>query len=437
MSALSPRSLRGRAPAGPVLKYYLYMATQAAWFVTPIWTLFLRSHGLSWTQVSALNATWWLATVLGEVPTGYVADRIGHRRALLVGTVIHVSSFSVFGLLDSFPAFLAIYLVWGVGVTFRSGTDSAWLYDTLEACAECGDFTRVKGRGTAVSLGAATVASAAGGYLANVSIYLPFALSAAVIGAGVLVVLTLPATETCTGEDCDPLGPREAVGVVRTTLSKPSLRPVVLGVLVLFAVGWSVGMFTQPVAVDVGRDLGLSERQTKPMLGWLYASFTAVSAVVTYNADRIEGWLGVERWLWVAPLALGASYVLGWVAPLAFAVPAFVTLRAVTETTEVLKDRAINDRTDSLGRATVLSAASMLFGLGRVPPRLAAGVLGDLVGPLGTMAVAGATLAAGTVAVQALLTDAGVVARSRTHARAAWARVPGTGSGERDPDPAD
>ena len=58
------------------------------------------------------------------------------------------------------------------------------------------------------------------------------------------------------------------------------------------------------------------------------------------------------------------------------------------------------------------------------------------------MAVAGVALAAGTVVVQAFLTDAsatdaGVVARSRTHARAAWARVPGTGSGECDPDPAD
>ncbi|MFC7046875.1 MFS transporter [Halobacteriaceae archaeon GCM10025711] len=133
---------------GPVAKYYVYAATQAAWFVTPVWFIFLLSKDLSYTQMSVLNAVWWAAIVLAEVPTGYLGDRVGRRNGMLLGSVTHLVAVAVFGLLNTFWSILALYAVWGVGVTFRSGSDSAWLYDTLEERMAEDQFTRVKGRGS-------------------------------------------------------------------------------------------------------------------------------------------------------------------------------------------------------------------------------------------------------------------------------------------------
>jgi MFS family permease len=135
-----------------VAKYYLYVATQAAWFTTPIWNVFLLSQDLNFTQLGVLNSAWWAATVLGEVPTGYVADRIGRRNSLVVGATTHVVCVLVFGLLSTFWAILGVYTVWGIGSTFRSGSDSAWLYDTLSDSADEAQFTHIKGRGTALAL---------------------------------------------------------------------------------------------------------------------------------------------------------------------------------------------------------------------------------------------------------------------------------------------
>lgn len=408
--------LSSRLPEGPILKYYCYVATDAAWFVMPIWTLFILDQGLSFTQASVLNAVWWGAKVFGEVPTGFVGDRIGRRNSLLVGSAVSTVAILVFGLLSSFPAFVAVYLVWGIGTTFRSGAESAWLYDTLSERTDEAEFTRIRGRGNALRQVSLAVSALLGGYMAGIDIYLPFLATAALAAVGGTVAWTIPKNRAYRGEcagadataDCpdpDDFGPRDALPVIRDTLARPPLRAFVLAVGLFYALAWSTAMFTQPIVEDLALGAGLSEATLVPLLGWLYAAFSAVSAVVSYHAERIEGWVGPERWALVAPAALGVVFLATLLVPL-LAIPAFFLMRALLNATDVLKDRYLNDHADSVGRATVLSAAAMLFGLARVPFRVLSGVVGDATSPIGAVAAVGAALVAGIAAVS-LLTGLG------------------------------
>ncbi|MFT4890504.1 MAG: hypothetical protein ACI9YT_001420 [Halobacteriales archaeon] len=397
-------SLDVKLPDGPILKYYAYVATGAAWFIVPIWTLFLLEQGLSYTQLAILNGVWWTATVLGEVPTGYVGDRIGRRNSLLLGSLTSVVAVLAFGQMSSFWGILAVYVVWGVGTTFRSGADSAWLYDTLAEDTDEEAFTRIKGRGSSIRLAVMAGSAAVGGYLAAVDMYAPFVATAAVVAVGATVTLTMPKNrayrEECRGgaketpadcPDADAFGPRDAIPVIRDTLAAPPLRSFVVAVGAFYAIAWSAGMYTQPIAEDVAFRLGMDEAGMTAMLGWLYAGFSAVSAVVTFYADRLEAAIGAQVWVRVAPALLGLAFLLASLVPV-LAVPAFFLMRALLNATDVLKDRYVNDRTESLGRATVLSAASMLFGLARVPFRLLSGVVGDLTAPLTAVGIIGALL---------------------------------------------
>ncbi|MFB6183402.1 MAG: MFS transporter [Haloarculaceae archaeon] len=390
--------VREDASVGPIVKYYAYVATQAAWFVVPIWTLFLRHNGLTFAQVSALSAVWSGATVLGEVPTGYVADRIGRRDALLVGVVVQVVAIATFGLLSSFEAFVAAYVVWAVAETFRSGTDSAWLYDTLRERMAEDEFTRVKGRSTSVRLLVSGVSYPIGGFLAGVDYYVPFALSAVVMAVGIAVVLSIPETEQYRSGEVDAFTPGEAVPVLRETLTKPALRTVLVALAAVLAVGWSVQLYTQPVVRDVIVAAGFGQGAVEPLLGWLYAGFTGVGAVVTYYADRVETRIGLGPWLRITPLALGVAYLATAAVPL-LAIPTFLLMRGLLKTTRVLSDAYVNDHAESIGRATVLSAVSMLFSVARIPMLLLAGRLGDLHTPLWAIGAVGALLVVVTAGV--------------------------------------
>ncbi len=50
--------------------------------------LFVQSKGLSYTQIMLLDGIWSTGIVVGEVPTGYLGDRMGRRNSLLVGSVV-------------------------------------------------------------------------------------------------------------------------------------------------------------------------------------------------------------------------------------------------------------------------------------------------------------------------------------------------------------
>jgi len=75
-------------PRGIVIRYYLYMAASSLGFFVPVWVVFLEANGLSFTQITTLDALFFAAIVVAEVPTGYLGDRIGRRNALVVSSLV-------------------------------------------------------------------------------------------------------------------------------------------------------------------------------------------------------------------------------------------------------------------------------------------------------------------------------------------------------------
>lgn len=372
-----------------MLAYYVYVATSAAWFMVPIWTLFLLDSGLSYTQIALLNTAWWVSVLVGEIPTGYVGDRIGRRNSLVLGAILQAGGVAIFGLLDSFWPFLAIYVTWGVGNAFRSGSDSAWLYDVLKERGSTEAYTRLKGRGSAVMLTSGGLSALVGGYLASIDLYYPFAFSAVFVALGIPVLFTLPETEA-SGDD-ETLSFTGAMSIARETLDQPRIRPFVGYVVLVFAVGWSIDLFTQPLAIDAGLD--------RTQIGWLYAGFTVVSATMANFADRIEAALGSERWMRLVPVVLGVLYVVTAFVPI-LAIPTFFAMRGLVEASGVLQTRFLNDNAGSLGRATVLSTVSMISSVVRIPVRFAVGPVGDHFSPLVAIAAVGGLLLAGSLAIR-------------------------------------
>src|SRR6056297_630824 len=118
-------------PSASVLKYYLYKATKAVEFYRPIMYLFFLAQGLNFTQIAILEAIYNLTTVFGEIPTGYVGDRVGRRNSLLIGTALISLTLVGIGLAGSFLSLAVLYVLWSAGYNFRSGSTDAWLYDTL------------------------------------------------------------------------------------------------------------------------------------------------------------------------------------------------------------------------------------------------------------------------------------------------------------------
>lgn len=98
--------------------------------INPVFVPLLQGHGLSMSQVLQTQALFALTIALCEVPSGYIADVWGRRRAILLGAILFAIGFLCLFEADSYAGFLVYEVVLGVGYSLISGADLALLYDT-------------------------------------------------------------------------------------------------------------------------------------------------------------------------------------------------------------------------------------------------------------------------------------------------------------------
>ncbi len=156
----------------------LLLQTLAASLIWGVNTLFLLDAGLSITEAFVANAAFTAGMVLFEVPTGVVADAAGRRTSFILGAAT---------LLVTTMGYLALWYmeagIWwwilvsaliGLGFTFFSGATEAWLVDALDATGYEGGIEKVFGKGQAITGVATLIGTIAGGFLAQISLGVPY-----------------------------------------------------------------------------------------------------------------------------------------------------------------------------------------------------------------------------------------------------------------------
>ena len=169
--------------------YYLYSTFAELLILGPILVLFLLAKGLSFTEIMVLQSISAIAVVVFEVPTGAVADKIGRKESILLGTLLWAISLIVYVVGNNFPMFILAEVIFSLGATFKSGADNALLYDSLKAMGREKEFQYIEGKARSYALYAQAVGSIIAGFVYEVDKNLPFIISA--IFMLVTVVITL------------------------------------------------------------------------------------------------------------------------------------------------------------------------------------------------------------------------------------------------------
>ena len=382
-------------PDRTILKYYGYLATKAS-FETPVWVLFLLSRDISYTGVSVLQATLALVVLIAEVPSGVIADRFGRRNSILICVFLRSIAWIGVAFAWSFTTFFVLFAAYAVGNAFRSGTEDAWLYDVLAERTDEDEFAHVRGRGRSIKLIITAITNVVGGWLATIDLTYPWLATGAAMAVGLVFVWSFPEPDIDGEEDGnDQFTILDARDVIREHVLRPPVGTFVVYSAVFYAALGGAKQFIQPIVSGTGITfLGL---------GGLYAAFTALTAVASYYTSTVKERVGIRRWFTVVPVAFGLAFALAFTSPYA-AVASFVILLPVRSLSSTLGSQYINDHVSSLGRATVLSATSMVYSLAAAPVTLAAGVAADLVSPVVAVSILGVGLVA-TAAAMLLATE--------------------------------
>lgn len=357
-----------------------------------------RQAGLSATEIMLVQAIFSAASVAFEVPSGYLADVAGRRRALLGGMTFQALAMAAYGLARGFWTFAAAEVALAFAYSLLSGTASAILFDSLRAVGDEARYHRMEGRSEALTRLGTAVASVLGGFLAAASLHVPFAVNAATAIAGFLIVrgVVEPPRERLTGHQ--PL--RELLRVSADALRDRRLQPTML---------LSAALFTAGITSIWGYFMRLaSEGISVAAYGLYFALYQAASAAGAATSHRVSGFLGRRgsvAALAIVPLTLAACALDGsWrpilLTPLASAAWGFSTPFLL---------ELLNRNIDSQRRATVLSVSAMIGRILLVVVGPAFGWLSDRVSDRAAFgALAGVTvlLAAGAAALHRRNRDA-------------------------------
>ncbi len=108
--------------------------------------LFYLKRGLNPSEILYLGIAWSVATLVFEIPTGYLADSIGRKKTIILGVILNIIANLLMFVAYGFWPFAAITAILSLSFSCFSGTDDAIIYDSLREVGDEKSLLRISGK---------------------------------------------------------------------------------------------------------------------------------------------------------------------------------------------------------------------------------------------------------------------------------------------------
>ncbi len=333
--------------------YPLYRVLSNLMIIGPILVPFMLWKGLSYSQIMLLQSISAVGVFLFEVPTGAVADKISRKFSLVLSEVICIVALSFYIIFDSFIMFAIAELLFGLGMTFASGADSAILYESLTKLDKRKEYQRYEGNSSSYVFIAQALGSILSGYLYMIGETIPFLIS--------LVFLALAGVSSIFFIDTEIEKSKHnyIIHILKSTGYAVKHPRILWAILFAFVIGfffrssyWLYQPYFSAVNIDV------------LYFGWIYFGFNLVAA---FSSKYLVAKYYDER---PRRILLGLCWVLviSFVIPGLLKSPFMIAILALQQIVRGLKDPTlrfyINHNVEDKYRATVISLVSLAGSIG-------------------------------------------------------------------------
>lgn len=295
-----------------VRNIYLLGFLNSFMVVNPVFVPLLQGHGLSMNQVLQTQALFALTVALFEVPSGYIADLWGRRRAMIAGGLFSALGFVCLLQADSFVDFLVYEVVLGIGVSLVSGADLALLYDTEVYLQERGQGGVGAGKSLSRLIAVEAAASGIAGVVA--SLLLLWSLQTVVLAQAIIglmpLLLSLALVEV----------PRPAIESDHRGNARNIMELLLFGKPVVLWTAFAITAFGLLALYVFWIYQKYWETQGIPIewYGYIWAALAITVSVSARYAGALEEWLGTRAVLFIVgalPLfgLLGMALGAGWI----------------------------------------------------------------------------------------------------------------------------
>lgn len=333
--------------------YPFYYFFNNMMIIGPVLVPFMLFKGLSYTEIMTLQSISAIALLVFEVPTGAISDKISRKYSLFWGALIPAVGLIFYIVFDNFWWFVAGEILFGIGMSLASGTDTSILYESLKCMKRKKDYQRVEAEASFYSFVGQAVGAIISSVLYTVNVFIPFWIS--VINIVISAVLALFFTDSNKNKSEHKYHAHiwNSMGVVwkSNRILWVTLFAILMGV-VFRGSFWLYQPYFEEVGVDVF------------WFGFIFFGFNAVAALSSKYL--------VEKYYMTRPrrvmMWLGVLMAISFIVPAIFAVKAAIVVLALQQVVRGLYKPTqkfyINHHIDDKYRATVHSLVSLAGSLG-------------------------------------------------------------------------
>lgn len=337
----------------------------------PILVALPLSRGLSLAQIGTLEAILAVVLFCVEVPSGYVADKLGRKYAMAASSIAFAISFGLIAIAQDFTSFILPFMFMGAGFAMLSGADEAYLFDALKDAKKEKEYKRWYGRltivdevATIVGLGISTLVAY---FIAPAAVFTFAAVAMFVTAIYTLIFLketrihSKEPKSTVQAFEQEPLSVSKRAALFLKTHASFAI------VLLAFALLDESGrLLWQPRMLDLGFTIST--------LGIIYAGLKMFSIIGAWLSGNLKGNITRIHFFAVGILAAFAFALVGF-GNVYVAMGGLAIYFLSENAFRVFRSEYLNERVESKYRATFLSlnsfstqtfAALFLIGLGAV-----------------------------------------------------------------------
>lgn len=353
-----------------IQSFYYTVTSSRAFLIQMVFTLnaiyYVTQADLNALQLVLIGTIMEVSVLLFEMPTGLYADHFGRKRSLALGITVIGFSHILEGSTPEFWAIAVASAMWGIGWTFISGAEEAWIADELDGK----DLEQTFLRGSQYGSFARFTA-----IIASVAIASIWSVQTAILFAGIMLVVLaiwaifkLPETKFIkVTREKGVSGLAHMITTIKGGVSQIRGNTVLVSIaMVTLFWGLASEGFDRLYGAHFIADYDLTESESIYWFGAFYAvAFLLNIIVLRFVENHVKGRF-TEVLLIMNTLLIGTMIVFAWTGHFWLAVAMYWVTSALRNVNYPLMSILTNERLESKGRATALSMFGQLDAFGQI-----------------------------------------------------------------------
>lgn len=353
-----------------IQKFYYTITSTRAFLIQIVFTLnaiyYVTQAQLNALELVLIGTIMEVSVLLFEMPTGLFADHYGRKRSLAFGTLVIGLAHVIEGSTPEFWAIAIASMMWGIGWTFISGAEQAWIADELDGQHLETTFLR----GSQFSSFARFAA-----ILTSVAIASIWSVQMAILFAGAMLIIVaiwafikLPESKfvkVIRGEQVS--GIAHMMTTVKVGFSQIRGNTVLVSIAMITLL-WGLASegFDRLYGAHFISDYDLSESKSIYWFGAFYAVAFILNIIVLRFVETYVNGRYAQVLLIMNAIIIGTMIIFAWTGYFWIAVAMFWVTSALRDVNYPLMSVITNERLQSQGRATTLSLFGQLDAFGQI-----------------------------------------------------------------------